>query len=259
MRRLRLEWAVPTGDDPRPAVLVHPEAGHPARQMRGILHSLAQRGYVAMAADYKRTDGRGKLFAWQEKDDVRAALDLLAAHPRVLSDRIGAMGYSQGGVFSLLIAAETGALATVVAYYPVTDFDHWLNETDRKGPKRLVFNLIRRHFRKRSGAATDEEFTAFLDRASPLPKADRIEVPVLLIHGDADPSAGVEESRRMAQALEARDRTVRLVEIPGAGHVFNFQNRETAMVAWEAATAWLDTHLGAPTASRGLGDKGRGR
>ena len=247
--RMRLEWAVPGGTDSGPAVLVHPEAGHPARQMRGVLHSLAERGYVAMAADYRRTDGRGKLFAWQEPEDVRAALDHLAAHPRVEAERIGGMGYSQGGVYSLLIAAETGRLAAVVAYYPVTDFDHWLNETERKGPKKLVFNLIRRHFRQRSGAATDEEFSTFLDRASALPKVDRIDVPVLLIHGEADPSAGIEESRRLAAALAERDRVVRLVEVPDAGHVFNFQNRERAQMAWEAATDWLDTHLGATTAA----------
>lgn len=246
--RMRVEWALPDGTGTAPAVLVHPEAGHPARQMRGILHSLAERGYVAMAVDYKRTDGRGKLFAWQEKDDVRAALDLLAAHPRVERQRIGAMGYSQGGIFSLLIAAETDGLAAVVAYYPITDFDHWLNRTERKGPRRLVFDLIRRHFRKRSGAQTDEEFARFLDRASPLPKADRILAPVLLIHGDADPSAGVEESRRLAAALEARGRKVRLVEVPDAGHVFNFQNRERARVAWQEATAWLDTYLAPPGA-----------
>src|SRR5687768_16650820 len=54
---IRLEWARPTGEGRYPAVIVHPEAGHLAREMRGVLGDLAARGYVAVAADYRRAEG----------------------------------------------------------------------------------------------------------------------------------------------------------------------------------------------------------
>ena len=247
---VRYEWALPAGRGPHPAVLVHPEAGHTAREMRGVLHDLAGRGYVALAADYRRASPRGghrsSLFNWREERDARAAFDHLRAHPDVDRERIGLLGFSQGGVYSLMIAAHTGRAAAVVAYYPVTDFEEWLEGSATSRRERWVFRLIRRHFRKQSGARGDEEFRALLARASPLRHVERITAPVMLVHGTRDRSASVEESRRLAARLRVRGRTVELLEVPGAGHVFNFRDREKAEQAWNATVAFLDRHLRGP-------------
>ncbi|MCP4654075.1 MAG: hypothetical protein GY856_01520 [bacterium] len=119
---IRIEGAHPAGEGPFPAVLVHPEAGHSAREMRGILHSLAFEGYLAVAADYRREKRgvfRSTLFTWKDPGDVTAAFDVLQAHPQVDRRRIGAMGYSQGGIYSLLIAAQSQQLL---------DSDHSVDE-----------------------------------------------------------------------------------------------------------------------------------
>jgi len=166
---LRLEGAHPAGEGRFPVVLVHPEAGHSAREMRGILHSLALEGYLAVAADYRRARGgvyRSTLFTWKDPGDVTAAFDLLRAHPRADRERIAAIGFSQGGVYSLLIASQT-RLRAVVAYYPVSDFAHWLSDPERIAGRRLVFKLIRKYFRRASGARTEEEFREILAHASP--------------------------------------------------------------------------------------------
>ena len=42
--------------------------------------------------------------------------------------------------------------------------------------------------------------------------------PVWIFHGDADPAVPVEESRKMAQALERAGANVRYTEYPGVGH-----------------------------------------
>ena len=243
---VRLEAARPPGEGSFPAVLVHPEAGHTAKEMQGILYSLAQAGYLAMAADYRRKRGnrhRKALFAWRDPEDPLAALRVLQDHPLVDSRRVGAMGYSQGGVFSLLIAAETPEIKAVVAYYPVTDFEHWLYDPERRGMHKFVFKLIRGHFRRKSGVETEEEFREFLARASPLKQAEHIRAPVLLIHGDRDRSAEVGESRRLANQLNELGREVELIVIENAGHVFNFKNAERARQAWQASLEWLDRHL----------------
>ncbi len=249
--RVRLEWARPSGEGPFAAVIVHPAAGKEASQLRGIARSLALEGYLAVAADYRRLpDGDvqgGSLFAWRGRDDPTLVLDLLRAHPDADPDRIGAMGYSQGGVYSLLIAAEASgsprAVRAVVAYYPVTDFEYWLDDSDRRWAKRQVFKLIRRYFRRRSGAESDEEFSEFLGRASALQHAERIECPVLLIHGEKDKSAGVGESRRLERRLKELGREVELLEVEDAGHIFNFRDTEKAEATWPAALSWLDRHL----------------
>jgi dipeptidyl aminopeptidase/acylaminoacyl peptidase len=245
---VRLEWARPPAGERRPAVVVHPEAGHLAREMRGALFDLAARGWVAVAADYRRAGRSGyrsTLFNWRDRRDPLAVWERVASDPGVDPARIALLGFSQGGVYSLAIAAETGRAAAVVAYYPVTDFARWLEEPGRSPGARWVFRRIRGHFYRQSGARSEAEFATLLERASPLRHAERIRAPVLLVHGTRDRSAGIVESRRLADRLRELGRPVELLEVEGAGHVFNFRDREKAAAAWSATVAFLERHLGA--------------
>ena len=243
---IHLEWARPAGPGRFPTVLVHPEAGRTARDMRGVLWDLARNGYVAVAADYRRLEKgqyRRTLFAWKQDADVTAALDLIRSEDVVDPGRMATMGFSQGGVFSLLIASRVPEVRAVVAYYPVTDFEHWLYQEREGRMERFVFRTIRKYFFRKSGAQNEEDFRRMLRSASPYHQVEEIRAPVLLIHGDSDTSASVEESRRLAERLGELDRDVDLLEIPEAGHIFNFKNARQGAVAWEAALAWLDQHL----------------
>lgn len=248
--RLRTTWVRPAGEGPFPAVLVHPEANHPAWEMRGILRNLARHGYLAVSADYHRDDAG--LIPWREEEDPRVVLDRVLARDDVDPARIGAMGYSQGGVYSLLIAAHTGRVGAVVAYYPVTDFELWLEEAQTEGPRGWAFRrFIEPYFRKKSGAGDDDEaFSRFLGRASAYRQAEEIRAPVLLVHGDRDRSADVSESRRLEERLRELGQPVKLVVVEDAGHVFNFRNAAKAKRAWHEATAWLDRWLAAPGPGR---------
>ena len=246
---VRLEWARPSAGGPSPAVIVHPEAGHQAREMRGVLYDLAGRGFVAVAADYRRSDQRSTLFTWRERSDPLAVWQRVAGDPAVDPARIALLGFSQGGVYSLVIAATSGRAAAVVAYYPVTDFAAWLDEPERSPGARWVFRRIRGHFYRKSGARSEEEFATLLARASPLAHAERIRAPVLLVHGTRDRSAGIEESRRLAARLRELGRPVELLEVEDAGHVFNFRDAAKAATAWRATVAFLERHLSAPPAT----------
>lgn len=248
---IRLVWAAPPGPGPFPTVLVHPDAGHESRHMRGVVWSLAENGYLAVAADYRRkVDGTHEknLFPWREDSDVTAALEWIRADPRVDRSRIATLGFSRGGVFSLLIAARDPGVRTVVAYYPVTDFRHWLEREQPTAMRRFVWRRIESYFRDQSGAKTEEEFQQMLSRASALEQADSIRVPVLLVHGDRDTTAPIEESERLAERLRSLGREVALLVIPGAGHVFNFEDETEAREAWDATLAWIARYLGQPRA-----------
>jgi dienelactone hydrolase len=244
--RMHLEWACPGGPGPFPSVLVHPAAGRTAIDMRGVLWDLASRGYLAVAADYRRML-RGKyrrsLFPWRETSDVTAAINVVRVDRRVDATRLATVGFSQGGVFSLLIAAHAPEVRAVVAYYPVTDFRQWLDQP-RPGPlRRFVYRMIRRHFRRESGARDEREFEDFLREASPFQKAELIRAPTLLVHGRDDTTAPLAESVRLADRLAELGRDVRLLVIDGAGHVFNFKDADQAREAWDATLDWLDRHL----------------
>ena len=69
---------------------------------------------------------------------------------------------------------------------------------------------------------------------SPLLHANRIEAPVLLIHGEADENSGTppEQSVQFFDALKAHGAVGRLVLLPHEGH--SYQARESVLhVLWE--------------------------
>lgn len=248
--RMHLEWAMPMAPGPFPAVLVHPDGGSTAVHMRGVIWDLACRGYLALAVDYRRFE-RGKyhrtLFPWRQETEVTLALDILRQHPRVDPQRLAAIGFSQGGIFSLLMAARAADIKAVVAYYPVSDFARWLNSQNTNPLRWLMFRFIRGYFRRQSGARSTAEFATRLRQASALYQAEHIQAPVLLIHGAQDGAAPVEESIRLAERLRTLDRTVKLLVIEDGHHVFNFKHPAQARRAWQATVEWLGRYVEVPT------------
>ena len=174
---------------------------------------------------------------------------MLRAQPLVDPHRLAALGFSQGGIFSLLIAAHDPDVKAVVAYYPVTDFPQWLAASHANLMKRLVFHMIREYFRREAEGCMEEPFQTVLQQASPLYQAERIHTPVLLLHGDQDGAAPVDESKRLAARLAALGRDVELVVIAGGRHVFNFKHPAQAQYAWQVALLWLARHLGTASMS----------
>ena len=244
--RVHLEWAQPPGAGPFPTVIVHPEGGHLAGDMKGVTRDLAQHGYLAVAVDYQRMlDGKYQrnTFAWREESDTVAALELVRTQPRVDRGRIAALGFSQGGIYSLLMAEHSPDIKAVVAYYPVTDFRMWFDTERPDLGYRVAFSVIEWYFRRESGAASDAQFEEMLRLASPMTYVESLQAPVLLIHGADDKSASVEESRRLERALKDRGREVELIVVPGAGHVFNFKQPEEARRTWDATLDWLRKYL----------------
>jgi dipeptidyl aminopeptidase/acylaminoacyl peptidase len=242
--RVHVVGARPPGPGPFPAVLVHPEGGKTARDMRGVVWDLAGRGWVALAADYRRLlrgRWRRNVFAWRSPADAVLLLDATRAYPEVDQARIGLLGFSQGGVFSLLIAAHApDRVRAVVAYYPVTDFPRWFARAHEGSFEAFAWRVVRWWFRRESGAASEDEFATMLRHASAWYVADRILAPVLLLHGARDVVAPVEESRRMAERLAAAGRTAEVVVPDDGVHLFNFRQARPATDAWDATVAWLD-------------------
>ena len=245
--QVHVEGARPRGAGPFPTVLVHAEEDETAAEMRGVILDLAARGYVAIAADYRRwLEGkfRRNWFSWRSTHDVTLPLDVTRAYPEVDQSRIGALGFSEGAVLSLLMAAhEPDRIKAVVAYYPITDFPHWY-DGKRSGPfSWFMFELARWQLRVEAGAKDKDDFERMMRLASPLYMAEFVRAPVLLIHGADDQMALLEESERMAERLKASSDTTELLVVPDAGRLFNFHEKQQASVAWNAALEWLDRYL----------------
>jgi dienelactone hydrolase len=245
--KMHLEGARPPGTGPFPTVLVFPEEERTAADMHGVIWDLAARGYVAIAADYeRRIEGkyRKSMFAWKSSNDLTLILDTMRAYPEVDQSRIGALGFSEGAVVALLMAAhDPDRVKAVVAYYPITDFPHWYAGKRSGLSSRALFALAKWQLRVESRTANDEEFQTALRLASPLSMAEYVRAPVLFIHGARDTLLPAEESERMAASLKASGDTTEVMLLPDAGRLFNFRQPQDATKAWQATLAWFDKYL----------------
>ncbi len=78
---------------------------------------------------------------------------------------------------------------------------------------------------------------------SPLMHADKIEAPLLLIHGQEDNNSGTYpmQSERLFQAIQGLGGTARLVMLPHESH--GYQARESILHVLTESFEWLDAHL----------------
>ena len=251
---VHVEGARPPGSGPFPTIIVHPEEDETAEAMHGVIWDLASRGYFAIALDYQRwIDGkyRRNLFSWRSAADISVPLAVTSTYPEVDQNRIGALGFSEGAVVSLLMAAhDPGRIKAVVAYYPITDFPRWYAGKRSGLSSRTLFALARWQLRVESGASSDAEFQTMLRLASPLYMAEFVRAPVLFVHGADDTLLPPEESELMAERLKASGDTTELLLVPGGERLFNFRQPEQATHAWQATLAWLARYLH-PTARAG--------
>ncbi len=78
-------------------------------------------------------------------------------------------------------------------------------------------------------------------KRSPIERAEEINIPVLLIHGDRDRTVGVKHSRKMNMSLKRHKKNVRYVELEeGSHHLKNNKNRITT---FQAMADFLDANL----------------
>jgi len=243
---IHFSWAKPAGDGPFPTVMVHPHGGKTTTEMQGVLWDLASRGYLAVAVDYKRLiNGKYQrnTFVWSNARQSTRALYFIRESKWADPDRIAALGFSQGAMLSLIIAANApDQVKTVIAYYPVADFESWFKK-DRDIIGNMVFHSMRKHFYEESGAKSEQEFLSLLKKASPMNYLKDIKVPVLLIHGDHDSAAPYQESEKLFVKLESLKKEAELVIVPDGVHIFNFRQPEQAIFAWEKTLAWLAQYL----------------
>jgi dipeptidyl aminopeptidase/acylaminoacyl peptidase len=198
-----------------------------APRMAGAARILAREGYVALALSMRGwpPSGGSNDCGLKQPDDVVAALDWLAFLPEVDPARIGLLGVSQGGQVVLLAAARTKRARAVVAIAPVVDIDRWRQTT--------AFQDIRDHIRM----LCEPGGTAI---RSPIHSAEKIEAPVLLLHGSQDTRVPTEQSVLMRDAMLKFNRPVSLYLVASAEH--ELTDEQWGRV-WPTILQFLAIHL----------------
>ena len=191
------------------------------RLMDPLSADLAQRGWIAVNAEYRRVgaDGGG----WPATfDDVRAAAEVAADLADEHHLPLVVVGHSAGGQLALWVAGEV-AVDAVVALAPVAD----LEEASRRGlSDHAAHGLL-------GGSPADHP--ARYAAASPVRRLP-LSTPVLLVHGDADAHVPVALSDALADQLRAAGDEVAYLRPVGVDH---FAPIDPGSPEWHQVMGWL--------------------
>jgi dipeptidyl aminopeptidase/acylaminoacyl peptidase/lysophospholipase L1-like esterase len=204
---------------------------------------LANRGYAVLSVNYRGSTGFGKKFLhagdreWAGKmhDDLIDAVQWTVKEGIADAKRVAIFGGSYGGY-----AALVGATFTP---------DVFACAVDIVGPSNLVTLLksippywepMKKLFAVRVGDVEKEE--EFLKSKSPLFKADKIKIPLLIAQGANDPRVKQAESEQIVEAVRKAGKPVEYMLFPDEGH--GFARPENRLKFYAAAEAFLAKHLG---------------
>jgi dipeptidyl aminopeptidase/acylaminoacyl peptidase len=179
---------------------------------------LLQQGYVVIAPDYRGSIGYGS--AWREgvymdvggKDFKDAAMSAayLKTLPYVDADRVGIWGLSYGGFFTLLAVTEMPTtFRAAVDVAGVADYAMYYEDPYHGGWTA-------------SRIGTPDQNPEVYAQASPLSHVDRLDRPLLILHGTADVNVPYLHSVRLIDALLKNQKggLVEFMTYPGEFHYF---------------------------------------
>ena len=202
---------------------------------------LATAGYIVLSVNPRGSSTYGPDFLkavlrdWGGEDfrDIMASLDETCALPYVDSNRLGVYGYSYGGFMSSWAIGHDTRFSAAVVGAPCIDLLGMYGTSD------IGVSFGERQW----GGLRKDNIEHYLEH-SPLTYADRVETPVLLLHGEADHRCPIEQSEQYFVTLRRLGKEVEFVRFPGCSHLFLRAGHPKMREEYLTRTlAWFDKHL----------------
>lgn len=156
---------------------------------------LTQKGYVVLDIDYRGSAGYGRdwrtdvydFLGGKDMDDHVDAIDFMVANYSVNKDKVGVYGGSYGGFMAGMLAMRApDKVAAAAALRPVFDWKNYYESSPGYTVQRLGF--------------PDKNPEAY-KRSSPITYADKLERPLLILHGMSDDNVPVQDSVQLMEKL----------------------------------------------------------
>lgn len=214
------------------------------------LRLYAARGYVvAIPSVPVRREGPRIDLLRDVPNGVLPALDRLVELGIADPARLGVMGQSFGGYGVYSLVAQTRRFNAAVAMAGFTDFTSFYTQFDgaaRGYPgieheKSYNWSLI--ESRPMALGVPPYEDHDLYWRNSPLALVDRVETPLLLIHGEQDARAPMAQAESFFYSLYRQGRTARLLRYWGENHGLS-QSPANVRSVFDETVRWFDTYLG---------------
>lgn len=218
-KKVRAEFIMPDGQGPFPAVLILHTSGGVTKYDIAYAEQLAKEGYAclvpyyldAYSISYGTRNWATTVYAANILADFTAEIQYLKDRPKINKEKIGAVGFSMGGYWALILAGMERVQAGVSYYGALTGG--------------TVNSETRYHF--------EDIFTQHSS-------------PVLVLHGKDDMTVNVKYAQQLADMLKGKSCVCELHLYPNAGHRFDRGGSLCAPAAgdsWEKTLAFLKKYL----------------
>ncbi len=198
---------------------------------------LTQKGYVVLDIDYRGSAGYGRdwrtdvydFLGGKDYTDHLDGIDFMVRNYSVDQKRIGVYGGSYGGFMAaMLVMRAPEKIAAAAALRPVMDWKNYYATNPFYTSQRL-----------RSPKENPEGYR----RSSPISYAEKLQKPLLILHGLVDSNVHAQDSIQLVERLIRLDKTeyFDLMLYPSENHAF--QRSTSWEDEYERILAFFEKHL----------------
>jgi dipeptidyl aminopeptidase/acylaminoacyl peptidase len=213
------------------------------------------RGALVLRPNYRGSAGYGEKFrslnvrnlGVGDYADVISGVDFLIGQGFVDKDRVGSMGWSEGGYISAFITTSSDRFKAVSVGAGISDWMTYYANTDI-----TPFTPQYLH-------ATPWDDPEIYRKTSPISYISKAKTPTLIQHGSADHRVPIANGYELRQALEDHGVPVKMVVYDGFGHPINKPKQQRAVMEenenWFGHYIWGDPLAAALTPTVKATDK----
>ncbi len=195
----------------------------------------ATRGYAVLLPDSPLNVGTPvQDLAKTVLPGVQKVVELGIADP----DRVGIMGHSYGGYSTLALVVQSRVFKAAVAISGITNL---LNAYLKSGPGGDGIGWVEEGQGRMGGSAW--QYPGRFIENSPFFYLDRVQAPVLLIHGESDQTDPIAESRIAFESLRRLRKEAVLATYKGEGHRPSQWSYANQIDFCNRVIAWFDKYL----------------
>jgi dipeptidyl aminopeptidase/acylaminoacyl peptidase len=198
---------------------------------------MAARGCLVLMPNPRGSWGRGHAYQsanvgdlgggdWQ---DINAGIDALINEGLVDPDRLAIGGWSYGGYLVTWAVTQTDRFRCAIAGASITSYESNYGVVSNREWQTTMF-----------GSNVYDDYELHRSR-SPIAYANRVKTPTLLVHGERDPLAPVQQAIEFYTALKHFGVPTQLVIYPREPH--GFQERAHQIDLYQRIVDWVDRYL----------------
>lgn len=228
--------------------IVYPHGGPEARTSFGFdwhVQFLASLGYQVFEPNFRGSSGFGKAFADQGRGQWGRAMqtDIDDGYQHLIDTGLARageaciVGYSYGGYAALAgVTLTPDKYACAIAGAAPSDLGKmlaWEREEEGRDSESYLYWV------EHIGHPSKDKDA--IEAVSPARLADRIQRPVMLIHGEDDYVVPIEQSEFMEKAMKKAGKPYEFIRLPDSAH--SYRSDEDEKTEYEALRRFLGTHL----------------